>query len=145
MKFNWGTKIAILYIGFVGLIIFMVVKSFGEKWDLVTEDYYAREIAFQSQIDSRQRAENLDESLLIKQTAEELTIEFPHEKGMVISGTVNCFRPSDQRLDFEEKISTSENYHAIEKSKLKTGKYRIKVSWRADGRDFFTEKIVVIR
>jgi hypothetical protein len=145
MKFNWGTKIAILYIGFIGLIIFMVVKSFGEKYDLVTEDYYAKEIAYQSQIDSRQRAESLDRNLRVEQSKESLSIVFPHEDGTQITGTVNCFRPSNQSLDFEEKVDGTKNVFSIDKDRFKAGKYRVKVNWKADGKDFFTEEIVVIR
>ncbi len=41
---NWGYRVALLYISFAGLIIFLVTKSVNEKVDLVTPDYYAQEL-----------------------------------------------------------------------------------------------------
>jgi hypothetical protein len=48
---NWGYKIAITFILFGALIIFMVVKSFQQNIDLVTDDYYQEELKYQQQID----------------------------------------------------------------------------------------------
>ena len=50
LKISWGTKIATLYIGFVGLIILMVSMSMRQRVDLVSEDYYNRELAYQDKI-----------------------------------------------------------------------------------------------
>jgi hypothetical protein len=144
MKFNWGTKIAILYIGFIGLILFMVVKSFGEKFDLVTEDYYAKEIAFQSQIDDRIRAEELDRNLVVSTTGEELSIEFPHKKGTLVKGNINCFRPSDMKYDFEVPFEITESVYRIPLSRFISGKYRLKMHWSSEGKDYYEEKIVII-
>ena len=41
---SWGTKILIVFILFVGGILFMVIKSSIQKTDLVTTDYYAKEL-----------------------------------------------------------------------------------------------------
>lgn len=144
MKFNWGTKIALLYIGFIGLIIFMVVKSFGEKYDLVTEDYYAKEIAFQSQIDDRIRTEELDRKLIVKTTSSALEIEFPHDKNTALKGSVNCFRPSDKSYDFVEQFEIDENLYSIPLSKFISGKYRLKMQWSSNDKDYYEEKIVII-
>ena len=56
MKWNWGTKIALSFVGFCGLMIFMTVKSFNTDFHLVTEDYYAEELQYQDHID---RVKNL--------------------------------------------------------------------------------------
>ena len=51
MKWNWGTKIGLFYSSFVLFILGMIFLSSQEQYDLVTEDYYAAEINFQSTID----------------------------------------------------------------------------------------------
>ena len=53
MKLNWGHYIVIGFIGFVILILFMVFRSYQHNNDLVSEDYYAEEIAFQDVIDKK--------------------------------------------------------------------------------------------
>ena len=40
---NWGKKIAVLYIGFVIMIGFLVYKSTQQNTDLVSDDYYKKE------------------------------------------------------------------------------------------------------
>ena len=44
---NWGWRIVILYSGFVLLILFLVYKTTTVNDDLVTTDYYAKELKFQ--------------------------------------------------------------------------------------------------
>ena len=52
MKLNWGNWIAVAYSVFVLFIIAMVYLAFGEKWDLVAENYYEQEIQYQDKINS---------------------------------------------------------------------------------------------
>ena len=47
MQFNWGTKIAIVYLLFVAAILYLVMQSSLHKIDLVTPDYYEEETNYQ--------------------------------------------------------------------------------------------------
>ena len=49
---SWGKILLVAYVTFVGVMLFMVVKSFQQDYDLVTPDYYAAELKFQDQIDA---------------------------------------------------------------------------------------------
>ena len=143
MKFNWGTGIAIFYTIFVLFTGFMVYKAFGEDFDLVTEDYYAQEIKFQDKIDSRSRAEALDASLQNIVEGENLKIIFP-QQAEALTGSINCFRPSDETKDFIESFKTETGSHTIPLSKFIKGKYLIKVDWSANGVDYYQEQTIVI-
>lgn len=144
MKFNWGTKIAIVYIGFVLFILGMVYLSFGEKFDLVTEDYYAKEIAFQEKIDKKSRLKALPENLKITIDENQLVVAFPHDEKLPISGKIICFRPSDQTKDFEEEIASEAGKHRIPLERFVKGKYLIQVDWKAEGETYYVEKTVII-
>jgi len=144
MKFNWGTKIALVYVGFVLFILFMVYMSFGEKYDLVTTDYYAKEIAFQDKIDKKSRLKTLPEQLSIRQAEGKIIIRFPHDETTKIQGEVYCFRPSDESKDFIEPIEAKRGEHRIPLNRFQKGKYLIKVDWQASGRTFYTEKTIII-
>ena len=49
---NWGYKILFVYIAFIAGILLMVFKSSTQKRDLVTADYYAKELKYQERIDA---------------------------------------------------------------------------------------------
>ena len=48
---NWGYKIMIVYLVFVAGIAVMVYNSAMQNIDLVTPDYYAKELKYQEKID----------------------------------------------------------------------------------------------
>ena len=60
---NWGTRIIIMYVGFVALIITLVVVSMRQQVDLVTPDYYAKELKYQTNIDKTKNYNELKTSL----------------------------------------------------------------------------------
>lgn len=144
MKFNWGTKIGIAYTVFVLFIIGMVYMAFGEKFDLVTEDYYAKEIAFQEKIDSKNRHAALDTQLKINVEENNLVLYFPHEKGVKINGKINCFRPSDENKDFVEEVKGSSFKYSIPLERFVKGKYTLKVDWKVDEEHYYNEQIIII-
>jgi hypothetical protein len=144
LKFNWGTKIAIVYTAFVVFIGGMVYMSFGEKFDLVTEDYYAQEIAYQDKIDSRERLNALEKKIQISIEDQKLNITFPHDKNSKINGKVNCFRPSDETKDFTIKMEEYQGTLGIPLNKFSSGKYTIKLDWKANDKSYFTERVIII-
>ena len=74
---NWGYKILIVYAVFVTGIVFMVYKSSNEKMDLVTADYYGKELKFQQQIDETKRTDALSEEVRYEVKNNRLLIYFP--------------------------------------------------------------------
>jgi hypothetical protein len=85
LKWNWGTGIALTYSIFAMMIIAFVVYSFSKDIDLVTPDYYAKELVFQNQIDKEKRSQALNENATFVMGKEQLDIQFPAEmKNQVI-------------------------------------------------------------
>ncbi len=143
MKINWGTKIAIFYSSFVLFIIGMVIMAFNQNYDLVTEDYYAQEIAYQGRIDQQTKANNLKEKVQIAIDKQELIIKLPGVEDKTFEGTINCFRPSDETKDFNVAI-IEESAQKIPLSKFIKGKYLLKITWSAHGESFYDEKTIII-
>lgn len=143
MKINWGTKIAIFYSSFVIFILSLVYMSFGQKFDLVTEDYYAQELKFQQKIDSKIRASKLEDVLSISIDNEVLNINFPSGSGE-IQGSIHCFRPSDENKDFILQINAVNDLQQIPLSKMSKGKYLFKIDWQSNGEKYYSEQIVII-
>ena len=74
---NWGTKILIVYVAFIAGILMMVFKSSSQKTDLVTTDYYAKELKYQDKIDEMNRVAALSEPVGYTVKDNSLLIKFP--------------------------------------------------------------------
>lgn len=145
MKLNWGNWIAIVYIVFVLFIGTMVYLTFGEKWDLVSEDYYEQEIKYQDKIDSRANANQKEVKPAIFIAEKNLNITIPHnvDDASDINGTVEFFRPSDASKDLSVDI-VSESEVKVPLSLFSKGKYLAKISWTANGTKYYHEKTLII-
>ena len=60
---NWGYKILLVYVVFVAGIMFLVFKSSSQKMDLVTTDYYAKELKYQQKIDAMNKVQKLSDTV----------------------------------------------------------------------------------
>ena len=143
MKWNWGSKIALLYSGFVIFILFMVYLSFSQDFDLVTEDYYAEEIKYQKTIDKKSNSEKYNQTVVTTISNKLLHITFP-ESGNTIQGTLTFFRPSNSDLDFEQSFDTEEDLVKVPLSKFKSGKYLLKADWISGEQEFYKEITLII-
>ena len=56
---NWGVKITLSFIAFVLIMITMVMISMRQDVNLVADDYYKQEIAYESQIERIKNTNNL--------------------------------------------------------------------------------------
>ncbi|WP_372975684.1 FixH family protein [Muriicola sp.] len=80
MKLNWGTGIVLAFVGFIGFILFFVVRmSLDDRsnHDLVTEDYYKKELVFQQDIDAMKKAKALSYPPRVEKTEAGMLIHFP--------------------------------------------------------------------
>ncbi|PQJ32350.1 cytochrome C oxidase Cbb3 [Nonlabens arenilitoris] len=139
MKLNWGTSIAIAITLFIGFIMVMVVTMLTDKGfdhDMVTTDYYKKELLFQQEIDAEQNAKNLGEIKGLKTTTG-WAIEFPESVAeKEFKGKVSLYRPSDKQLDFELPIVLSGNYLLIPDNRLTDGRWDILITATLDGQPF---------
>ena len=146
-KIGWGTKIAILYIGFIVLVIAMVVISMRQKIELVSDDYYPKELVFQKQINSSNNANALSDTIVNTISLNGVDLQFPSVfKGKSVSGKIEFFRPSDSSKDYSTSIRLDENAHQFVSSKeLISGRYRMQTSWKADNKDYYSEQIITVK
>ncbi|MBL0145087.1 MAG: FixH family protein [Chitinophagaceae bacterium] len=76
---NWGYKILIVYGAFVAGILFMVFKSSTSKMDLVTTDYYAKELKYQDKIDEKGRTNALSEEVKYELADNKIIVHLPKD------------------------------------------------------------------
>ena len=146
MKFHWGHGILIALILIVITFSTALVLSFSDEKDhqLVTEDYYAKELAFQNQIDRSDNAKREGYKLSVSQNEEGLSVSVEGLESTITSGTAALMRPSDENLDLTETLST-QGECMFEAAQLKRGKYSLSVSWEEGETPYMLEKEVFIQ
>jgi hypothetical protein len=146
MRISWGYKIAMLYVGFVALIVFMVSMAMRQKVDLVSKDYYEEELKFQDRIDKTNRANSLQQPLTWEINNEILSLKFPQQfKNKEISGSVYFFRPSDVTLDRTYAIpADTVSSRSLSLKDLKKGLYKMQINWEVNNEEYYNEGIIQV-
>ncbi len=142
---NWGTKILIVYVAFVLGIVFMVFKSASQNTDLVTTDYYAKELKYQDKIDEMKRTTALSASVecTIKNNA--LAIIFPKDfAGKKLVGEAVLYCPSDEKKDIKKSFTVLDEVLELPISAGSKGLYELHISWQAGGVTYYFEKKIFI-
>jgi len=139
MKFNWGHGIAIVIGAFMIMILYFLFNSFTYKQELVSDDYYAKEVAYQQEIDKRENTQGLP--IEAEFTEKGLVLTFPHSTA---KGKLHFFRPSNLDLDFELEINADSNsQQIILPEKFKSGLWKLKADWKDKGKAYFHEQSFV--
>ncbi len=80
MKINWGTGLVIGMVLFMAFIMYFVIKISTEKkydYDLVTEEYYKKEMVYQKEIDAEENSNSLSGSISGEKTEAAGCLTFP--------------------------------------------------------------------
>lgn len=146
LKFNWGYGIMGLYILFALAILFLVYKCTQHPVDLVSADYYDKEIKFQQQYDKEQNAAALSVPLQLNVNAENKTVElnFPTvTNSSVLKGSIYFMRPDNSSDDKTIPLSTNETLQQlIDYSTWKKGLYRVEVNWNDGMKDYYKQSFI---
>lgn len=145
MKFNWGYKIAMVYLVFVTGIIYLVVQASRQNIDLVTENYYAEEIQYQQRINEKNNTEALSAPLEVQVQHGVLTVSFPTEFSQKeLKGEVTLYCPSDAKKDLSRNLHTENNSMKISLPEQNQGFHQLKVKWEAGGVKYYFEKNLML-
>ncbi|MEN8816513.1 MAG: FixH family protein [Nonlabens sp.] len=147
MKWNWGTGIAIGMISFIAFILYMVITMSTDKnysYDLVTEEYYAKTMVYQNEIDAENNLNSLEERITGTKTKDGWLLSFPSEiKNETITGKVFLYRPSNQQLDFDLPLVLSGSNLLIPDKNLIGGRWNITIDFKHNGKDFLYKNSIV--
>lgn len=146
LKLNWGTGIAIVIAIFMIITIATVVYLMNQDVELVTDDYYKKELKYQNQIERIERTNELDEKLQIIYSKDAIKLILPSGQiGRQITGEIHLYRPSDSKMDINIPLSAdSSGLQLIPVARLAKGYWKVKILWETIDNDYYTEKSVMI-
>lgn len=142
---NWGTKILIVYVAFVLGILLMVFKSSTQKTDLVTTDYYAKELKYQEKIDEMKRVSALSAPVEYSLQDNALVIRFPGDfADRMLTGEVLLYYAADENKDIKKSFSVQDGTVRMEVPAYCKGQYELHLSWQDGGVTYYFEKKIFI-
>lgn len=146
MKFNWGTGIFLFYTIFAISLFYQVYSSTKYSNDLVEENYYAKDIAYQSRYERIENSQALDQPMEINYLAEQKRIDLIFPTGIEQpTGKVRLYRADDEKKDLLLPVEIDgERTMPLNASSLTPGMWKIEVEWDMDGTEFFDSKAVFI-
>jgi hypothetical protein len=140
---NWGYKIAIGFSIFCVGIICVTVYFMMQKVDVVTENYYDKELKYQDQIDKVTRTRALKETVEFTNTGKELVIKFPNVPDNNRSKDfISLYRPSDNTKDVKIPVLTdTSRTQIVSIEHLVKGYWKVQINWTSVGSEYYYENV----
>ena len=145
MKNNpWPYAIAAYFLVFIAGMVAWVSFAMGHNDQLVRPDYYEHEIKYQDHIDTVARTAAVKPDIDVNYDLGKQTIAI-HLPVHTLEGRIQLYRPSDLKLDVQLPLALDEaNRQEIDVHKLKTGLWKLRLSWKAGDQDYYFEKPVFL-
>jgi len=142
MKLDWGHYIAIALGCFMIFILTLLFSANDSGHAMVTENYYEKELTFQSEINAEKRANALVNKPEVSMQANGFIISFPEEFSKP-EGEVYLMRNNDETLDVRLPLKLdSKNRILISAVKLKDGEYDLFLKWKQDNQEYLIKKSI---
>jgi hypothetical protein len=141
MKINWGYSITIVYLVFAVGIMFMVYMTALQNRDLVSENYYEQELAYQKVIDQSANTAALSTPVTISRQRDQLLIELPAEfNGLSAKGKWTLYYAADKEKDMSGEFNTISGKYGISIPQNIKGQFLVKLDWEAGENDYYFEQ-----
>jgi hypothetical protein len=143
---NWGYKILTAFIIFCLTVIGFVVYFMNQKVDVVTDNYYEKELKYQDQINKVNRTRALKDSLLLVNTGKELRVTFPNPPDKTAKDFFLLYRPSDNKKDVRIPVVPDSNRTQILSiERLDKGYWKLQINWTSGGAEYYHESAFIVK
>lgn len=133
---NWGRGLTIAMICFMSFISILIIILMSNKVDLVSEDYYQQEIAYDDEIVARNNWINNYDNVVISENENHLLVVLPKMEG-VTNFEMELNRPNDNKDDLRFHIAGTSTY-LIDRNKLKKGVYTYRIYGKSGVKKFLS-------
>lgn len=147
MRIKWSTGIVIAIAAFITFIMVMVVTMVSDNaynHDLVTDNYYQKELKYQDNIDATKNLHKLEYPLAIQKVSDGVEVVFPKDlTPEKIKGKVFLYRPSNKTLDSEIEINTNQHSLVISDEALVSGRWDIVIDFTYNNQKYFYKEQII--
>jgi hypothetical protein len=145
MKISCGHKILFTYLAFVAGMMGMVYLTTQQNRDLVSDNYYADELAFQKIIDESANTAALSAAVAVEKMTDQLKIKLPQELiGIKSSGTWTLYFAADRKKDVNGKFETDSGSSSILIPGNAHGLYTLILQWKTAGKPYYFEQNIFL-
>lgn len=141
---NFGKWIVVAFVVFAGFIATLVTVCVRQDINLVSDDYYKKELRHQEKISYIENANQLQIRPEISIEGSVVKVSFS-DFDKIEKGELMILRPSDNKLDRRFRLQSSpapvQQFPLSEWSK---GLYRASMQWTMEGKEFYIEKVIVL-
>lgn len=132
----WPFGLTLTISFFAVVLLAFVAWSTTQPVDLVAKDYYEQELAFQDEIERRQRSSVPEHRPELDLEGRTLVLSFP-SSGLPESGEIKLYRPSNANLDqtFEVDIDP-EGRQRIDLANAAVGAWWLELRWTIGDEEF---------
>ncbi len=143
----WPTAITGFFVVAIIFIISFIIFAVRQRNDLVSADYYEREVRFQSQLDSMNRSQSLATQSVVTFEPEQqaIVITLPAGQMQGATGSIHLYRPSDARLDHKLPLALdAAGKQSLDAKGLRDGLWKVRVTWSAGGQEYYLDQPVIV-
>lgn len=143
---SWGTKIAVLYIGFILMIAFLIFRTTSQNVDLVSDDYYHQELEYQNRINQRAAEQQLSVHPVVSVKNGSVEILFPDSlMDLGVSGSAFFYRSSDAAKDVTVELNPdTRGLQVVSREVFAEGHYSVQLNWTSHGQVYYYESHLFI-
>lgn len=124
---------------FIALMAYLSVRSFQTDVNLVTSNYYEKELVYEDHMEAIAATRALAEQprVSLNPSAKQMVFQMPADHdGSTFE--VLLFRPSDRHQD--KKFSYDQSAFGLDYSALMPGMWEVQINWKKDGQHFYYEE-----
>ena len=144
----WPLGIILTFGVFIAGTVGLIVMACSQRVDLVSPDYYERELKFQGQIDQVERTHRAasQASVAYDAAGKCITVSLPADQARrEVTGSIELYRPSAAGMDRAVQLEPdASGINASMPAGLAPGLWRVRVSWTAEKQNYYLEQKVVV-
>lgn len=143
----WPAGIILAFALFIAGTAGLIIMACSHKEDLVSSDYYEKELKYQGQLERLNRTRQLPTpgSVSYEAAGKSIRISLPASHALAARGLVQLYRPSGAGMDrqFELDVDSS-GAQSIDASALHPGLWKVRVSWTVGELEYYIDQKLVV-
>ena len=145
----WPITLCFFFAILVTSVVAFGIYASTIRFDLVSDDYYAREIAYQSQIDRITNTRPLLEEIAVTPDLASgkvvLNLPVAHTTAADFEGNAHFYRPSDAQRDFHHALTASaDGTFDVDAAPLNPGLWKVQLTWNVGETGYYFEDTLVV-